>query len=316
MPLRYAQEVMFLCHVRIIRKVLTKCEEAIGRVPIDTWPLFGGWELLDPASKERVPTAVDPEEAFEHEGDDRDSDDEDDAEVEDVEEPVVPMMPTAARRRGAPRSAAELPSGWSRVEQTLSSGRVIPHFYGPDGAYSRSIVGAWRQFHASAGSEMPREGMPSLGDALEVWWTEEERWLAAKVSKVDAIGSCAYLVYAVDGVERCHDLSAVSWRAAQAAGSGVAEEVANDGAAASASVEVPAEAGDVSAEADGESSRSAPDGGPEQQAVAPEAKGKRSFPAKVCGNPQCKLFRTEHFGEGLCQFVSPAKDGKRPRRSI
>ena len=32
------------------------------------------------------------------------------------------------------------PDGWTRVDQTLSSGRVIPHFYGPDGQYSRSLV--------------------------------------------------------------------------------------------------------------------------------------------------------------------------------
>ena len=53
MPLRYAQEVKFLTHIRIIRKVLTKCEEAMQRVPIEKWPLFGGWEFLDPSSATR-----------------------------------------------------------------------------------------------------------------------------------------------------------------------------------------------------------------------------------------------------------------------
>ena len=50
-------------------------------MPIDSWPLFGGWKLLDPSAEVRVPTSVEPDDA-EHEGDDRDSDDEDDVEVE------------------------------------------------------------------------------------------------------------------------------------------------------------------------------------------------------------------------------------------
>ena len=73
MPLRYAQEVKFLVHIRIIRKVLSKCEEALQRVPVDSWPVFGGWEFLDPDASASVPLAVEPEEEFENEGDDRDS---------------------------------------------------------------------------------------------------------------------------------------------------------------------------------------------------------------------------------------------------
>ena len=46
----------------------------------------------------------------------------------------------------------QLPDGWTRVNQTLSSGRVVPHFYGPDGQYSRSLVGARRQATAEAPS--------------------------------------------------------------------------------------------------------------------------------------------------------------------
>ena len=46
----------------------------------------------------------------------------------------------------------QLPDGWTRVDYTLSSGRVIPHFYGPDGQYSRSMVGARRQASAGAPS--------------------------------------------------------------------------------------------------------------------------------------------------------------------
>ena len=54
MPLRYALEVKFLVHIRIIRKVLGKCEEALQRVPVGEWPVFGGWEFLDPDTSERV----------------------------------------------------------------------------------------------------------------------------------------------------------------------------------------------------------------------------------------------------------------------
>ena len=46
MPLRYSQETMFVTAVDLIRRVLAKCEEALAKVPIQRWPVFGGWELL------------------------------------------------------------------------------------------------------------------------------------------------------------------------------------------------------------------------------------------------------------------------------
>lgn len=41
-------------------------------------------------------------------------------------------------------SRSGLPENWSVEVQALSTGREVKHYYGPNGEYSRSMVGAWR----------------------------------------------------------------------------------------------------------------------------------------------------------------------------
>ena len=108
MPLRYAQEVKFLVHIRIIRRVLEKCEEALQRVPLDSWPVFGGWEFLDPDATAQVPLAVEPEDGFENEGDDRDSDDEDADDESTVPAPANVSVPVSPTSRAVPRLLPKL----------------------------------------------------------------------------------------------------------------------------------------------------------------------------------------------------------------
>ena len=90
--------------------------------------------------------------------------------------------------------------------QVLTSGRHIPHFYGPGESYSRSLVGAWRQFHDS--EQVPSVGpqMPGVGDRVDVWWTGDKRWLTATIAAIEVDGSsCVSMVYDVDGEELCHE---------------------------------------------------------------------------------------------------------------
>jgi hypothetical protein len=46
MPLRFAEETKFLAQIWMIADVCADCEAALGRVGVDNWPGFGGWDLL------------------------------------------------------------------------------------------------------------------------------------------------------------------------------------------------------------------------------------------------------------------------------
>jgi hypothetical protein len=139
MPLRYALEAKFIVMVDIIVRVVQACQEALRRVPFSQWPAFGGWEHLLPQREwgsvdvSAVAFDVEPEVG------EVDDDSDDETEVDHVDErDAESLVPSSA-------SSDQLPDGWTRVNQTLSSGRVVPHFYGPGGQYSRSLVGARRQ---------------------------------------------------------------------------------------------------------------------------------------------------------------------------
>ena len=291
MPLRYAQEVKFLVHIRIIRNVLSKCEEALRRVPLDSWPVFGGWELLDPEASASVPLAVEPEDEFENEGDDRDSDVEDGDDLDVVPEPAEVRVPVKPTSTSAPGGDQALPAGWRKEVQILSSGRAIPHFYGPEESYSRSLVGAWRQFHVSERLPSAKPLVPNVGDKVEVWWTDDKRWLTAVITAIEVDeSSCVSMVYDMDGEELCHDLTDVKWRPVQPA-------ARMGGASASAE----STAGPSVAPESDEQSSSAGDA---SSGIKP--KKKEHFPANVCGNPLCALFKQNH-GRGLCKFATPPK---------
>ena len=139
MPLRYALEAKFIVMVDIIVRVVQACREALERVPFAQWPAFGGWEhLLQHREWKDVGGSVVTFDA-EPDVDDADDDSDDEAVVEHVDERTAESSGLSSAGKG------QLPDGWTRVDQTLSSGRVIPHIYGPDGQYSRSLVGAQRQ---------------------------------------------------------------------------------------------------------------------------------------------------------------------------
>jgi hypothetical protein len=131
MPLRYAQETQFLLAVDIILRVVDECATALRRVPLEEWPIFGGWELLLPErTGVRQPVELVAPEPDEAEGSDSSLDGGD----------VHPVVARVAESR------AGLPDGWRCETQVLSSGREVPHFYGPGGAHARSRVAAWREF--------------------------------------------------------------------------------------------------------------------------------------------------------------------------
>ena len=212
MPLRYALETKFVVMVDIVVRVLDECYAALQRVPAARWPIFGGWELLlgddgliAGESCESPELVVCPGES---DDDDEDSADED-CESSSVREP--PIAPARGKKA--------LPAGWTRTEQRFSSGRTIPHFYGPNGEYARSVVGAWRVHgvcdSALAGMDVPSaEVNPKLstdtvGQRVDVYWTEEFKWFAADVLSVD--GTCFSLLYD-DGEKHTHDTTEVRWR--------------------------------------------------------------------------------------------------------
>lgn len=300
MPLRYAEEVKFLCHIRVMRKVLTACEEARDRVPLSEWPIFGGWELLSAGSASKVSLDVSPEPA-ENEGDERDSDTEDadlaDEPVasEEVAVPTVPFKRSAAR--GAERH--KLPAGWIKEEQILTTNRVIPHYHGPKGEYSRSVVGAWRLASAAAAASAEFPVGLSVGDSVQVWWTEDRVYFDAVVTQQATDGStCAQVRYVEDGLVLCHDFATESWRPVSAKPS------ASDGTPDEGYVVVTSE-----------------DASPDQGASGIESDSARKPVSRVslCGNPECLKFRQQHTGE--CEFPSPKgrvrrwSEGQRRRHS-
>ena len=147
MPLRYSQETKFVAVVDVIKRVLTKCEEAFVRTPPEDWPVFGGWELLlavsDVAKADRqaaechLELNVTPEE--DESGGDSSGDE---ADVAPAPAPQDARLPV---RAAAKRSKA-LPDGWRLVEHKLESGRVIPTYIGPSGERKRSLKQAWAAY--------------------------------------------------------------------------------------------------------------------------------------------------------------------------
>ena len=162
MPLRYALEVKFTTMVEIIVKVVQRCAEALERVTFAQWPAFGGWEHLLPP-REWSSTGVAAAVTFqaEPEGDEAD-DDSDDEGVESHEDERAVDAETA---RPSGQGPLALPEGWHRIDQVLSSGTIVPHYYGPNGMYSRSRVGAWRQAGAVASGSSAEIVQPSCSQA-------------------------------------------------------------------------------------------------------------------------------------------------------
>ena len=138
MPLRYALEAKFIVMVDIIVRVIQACQEALARVPFSQWPAFGGWEHLLPQREWGGVGASTVAFDVEPEADEADDDSDDEMEVDHVDERAAESSVASSV------GADQLPDGWTRVNQTLSSLRVIPHYYGPNGQYSRSLVGARR----------------------------------------------------------------------------------------------------------------------------------------------------------------------------
>ena len=160
MPLRYSQETKFVTAVDVIRRVLARCEEALAKVPIKRWPVFGGWELLMEGDHTEfapdVNLTVTPEE--DEGGGDSDACDSGDESTE-----AAPPERVAAQALEVYPKA--LPPGWTKHVSTTPSGREIPHFYGPGGEYRRSLKQAWILHVAGGGSlESPVDPVSQFAD--------------------------------------------------------------------------------------------------------------------------------------------------------
>jgi len=173
MPLRYAQEVQFVASVDIIVRVLQACETAMSQQPVDSWPLFGGWERFLP---DRRFTSSDAPPPFSYAPEGSEAGSDSDSSADEDAGANVRSAPAVSRR--------VLPAGWSRTETTLSCGRVLPAFHGPSGERARSMAEAWRVFRApaAASATLPTSSPPahvlrlsalSLGLDVSVWWTED-----------------------------------------------------------------------------------------------------------------------------------------------
>ena len=236
MPLRYAEETKFLSQIRIIADVCKDCEAALEKVGVKNWPVFGGWELLmedrtfDGGLRPEVSLTVEPELGVDLNGgsDDEDSSDDEQEEVHDNFARQPPLSPSK------PYSKKILPRGWEVRIHTLSSGRLIKHYYGPEGARARSIVGAWRIFDASADFQSAGASLPQLyamlppsaatntcpvrvGQAISIFWTGDKVWYRATVQSIAVDGSaCASVRYGVDGEVCVHDFDDVQWEPVEA----------------------------------------------------------------------------------------------------
>ena len=202
MPLRYAQEVQMVTAVDLILRVISECEAAMKRQDIGDWPLFGGWEnFLQQRLGEVLAEAVCVvEPAASEAGSDGDSSD------DELEIDASKIF--KARSSIRPASRSRLPEGWRREEQVLSSGTVVPHFYGPSGEYARSCVGAWRVFSDASGTAPALQASASssfsVGQRVQVWWTEDAVYYCGSVSDFEA----PYVsVQYDDGDSEVHDVS-------------------------------------------------------------------------------------------------------------
>ena len=188
MPLRYAQETKFVAVVDVIRRVIAACEEAMGRISVDKWPVFGGWEYLLTPMENSIPS-VDaagpmcyaPEVGVDDDSEGGDSSDE---ESEPAEKLVSsPRKPARARTR-APKA---LPFGWTKVVKTLGSGREIPHFHGPNDEYARSLVGAWRISLEAASFPQPAACEAFvLGQTVRIYSSSDELFYEATILEISS----------------------------------------------------------------------------------------------------------------------------------
>ena len=215
MPLRYSQETKFVAVVDVIKRVLTKCEEAFVRTPPEDWPVFGGWELLlavsDVAKADRqaaefhLELNVTPEE--DESGGDSSGDE---ADVAPAPAPQDARLPV---RAAAKRSKA-LPDGWRLVEHKLESGRVIPTYIGPSGERKRSLKQAWAAyFTGQQACRQTGKEYFSVGDCLCVWWPGDECFYGAVVLEIsDSDCWFARVKYDYDGEILWHDFSVEDWK--------------------------------------------------------------------------------------------------------
>ena len=92
------------------------------------------------------------------------------------------------------------------MDQVLSSGKVVPHYYGSFGEHSGSLAGAWRIWEAASGSAS-QGSRPELvwaaGQRAKVWWTIDACWFFGSVleRKDDLIH-----IFYDDGAQMWHDL--------------------------------------------------------------------------------------------------------------
>ena len=212
MPMRYASEVKLVSMVDIVVRALAACEAAFAVIPIEKWPLFGGWENLLVGKRHSVSSESLPEAVVEQAASDAgSSDSSDDSDDEDY---------VAKRVVTRPRGLRALPPGWTKEVQVLSTGKSVPHYYGPKREYSRSIVGAWR-FIAPAptvttnsrGMDLPvtKDAFASLAADMfvSVFWEEDYEWFRARVFALS--GPFVSLAYD-DGEFHVHDFRSTVWR--------------------------------------------------------------------------------------------------------
>ena len=306
MPLRYAQEVQMVTAVDLIVRVIRTCEDAMKAYPIGTWPLFGGWENF---LQQRRGSVMDEsvfmaEPAASEAGSDGDSSDDELEKEAAVTLKARAAVPSASRYK--------LPDGWSKVDQTLTSGRVIPHFHGPAGEYSRSCSGAWRVFSAASSASTPGAAATtvvcfSAGQKVRVWWTLDAAFYSGRV--FDFEFPFVSIVYD-DGVSEVHDVSDTRVEL-------------EDGLLPVVETAVPPpEPGQASASqhaAQSVLSRASAVSvalSPKRRKGRRQAKKKASpeyqeFQSDQCGNPRCKVPAVNGVHLRCCLFDEPSKRARR-----
>ena len=281
MPLRYSQEVQFVASVDLIVRVIQACEKAISEFPLESWPIYGGWERFLPdrrfAPGEPVVMAYD--QAPSDSGSDS-SEDEDDGSN------VRPIRPFSQR---------ELPDGWSRSERHLESGRVIPCYHGPNGESARSLVEAWRVVSAAPRAFGPPLGTVALASIsvsqrVRVWWTGDAVFYSGSVALVDGD---LFTVDYDDGQTLTHAFS----------DSFVADELSNEPASDSSVVAAPPSGPAGASSAAPAAAQSSAPPKPSTAVLCPP------FPSTQCGVPDCIVPSVNGHHNGIHVFPEP-----KPRR--
>lgn len=281
MPLRYAQEVQFVASVDIIVRVIQACEAVLRDQPLDSWPLFGGWERFLPdrrfSSPEETPAlAYEPSASDDDSGGDSSDDEEAGANVT--------VAPSVSKR--------ELPPGWRREDHTISNERVYPTFHGPGSVRARSLAGAWRIHGDSTAASAatvpvakPPQGVKCIsvlgvGDRVSVWWVLDAIFYDGVVASLDVT---LFTIDYDDGATMSH-----AFRDTFVAS-------ASDVAAFSAAQAVQASGGQV------QPRTAAPE--PEQQ-LPPRGSSR-------CSVPECSVLSVNGLHRGLHMFPPTGK-----RRSV